>query len=185
MLSYNITAYKGITMVGKVFRENGINLIYGESGVGKTVSSVKALNKENLIPILLDFDDNDSPISQNIEFIHINGTKYIKNKSTATIPTNTIVIIDTWEMFLANNGTIEDIKRIRNNNNTVIIVAHSKDIATKRDIPDIDPKYSNHFASKLFLEYKPKTTKADESFNLIIKKLRGYKGSRIIKNWMR
>ncbi len=172
-------------MLGKVFRKKGINLIYGENGLGKTVSTVMALNEESIVPILLDFDNNDSPTENSCSYTHVDGYKYIKVKNTAVIPTGETIIIDTWQTFLDAGGNMLLLEQIRDAGNTVIIIAHNKPIATKRDIPDMDSKYANHLSGKLFLEYKPATSKLPESTNLTIMKLRGYKGDRVIKNWMR
>lgn len=173
-------------MLGKVFKEGGINLIYGESGTGKTISAIKALNEEGVTPILLDFDDNDSPEANECEYLHIDGSKYLLD-TDSVIPTNEVIIIDTWQMLLTNGGRIEDVIKIKEAGNTVILIAHNKAIATKQDIPDIDPKYSNHFASKLFLQYSKgsKPAAIPEGCHLTILKLRGYRGKRTIHNWMR
>ena len=171
-------------MFGKVFRELGINMVYGESGIGKTISTIKALNEEGITPLLLDFDDNDSPTENKCKYIHINGDMYISKKHLSKIPTDSVIIVDTWQTYLDAGGTMEHLEAIRDNGNTIIIIAHSKPIATKKDIPDMDSKYANHLASKLYLEYV-KPAKAAESTNLIVMKSRGYKGPRVVKNWMR
>jgi len=185
MLGYEIKEYEEIIMIGKVFRKNGINMIYGESGVGKTISTVKALNTDSIVPILLDFDNNDSPDSQEVQFVHIDGDKYIKNIDTSRTPTGEVIIIDTWQMFINSGGDMDIVNRILHAGNTVIIIAHSKDIATKRDIPDIEEKYSNNFSGKLYLEHIKGTSRTPEAYNLVIKKLRGYVGAKTIENWMR
>ena len=53
MFKHEITQYEEVVMIANVFRKNGINLVYGASGLGKTVSSVKAVNADGLKPILL------------------------------------------------------------------------------------------------------------------------------------
>ncbi len=188
MLRNEITTYKDIVMLGKVFKKGGINLIYGESGSGKTVSTIKALNEDGILPILLDYDGNDSPTANECEYTHVDGIKYLK-ADTSTIPTGEVIIVDTWQMLLTNGGGIKTIEAIRDAGNTVIIVAHSKPLATRADLPDIDPKYANHFDAKLFLEFdkgnKSKTNPRPEGYNLTVFKLRGYKGKRTIVNWMR
>jgi len=55
MKHFIVKKYKGTIMLGGVFRENKINLLYGESGVGKTISTIKALNKDNIIPMFVVF----------------------------------------------------------------------------------------------------------------------------------
>jgi len=171
-------------MLGKVFRKDDINLLFGESGVGKTISSIKALNKEGITPILLDFDYNDSQESNNCEYIHIDGYQFIEDKKS-NIPSNEVIVVDTWQTFLDAGGDIKILNSIRDNNNTVILIAHNKAIATKQDIPDIDAKYANHFGSKLWLEriYSKKENKVHSILH--VKKCRGYKGSPVINDWQR
>lgn len=73
MLNFIQTDYKETTMIGNVFRQGGLNILYGESGLGKTVSSIKALNLDGITPILLDFDSNDSPEQNDCEYTHVDG----------------------------------------------------------------------------------------------------------------
>lgn len=188
MLKREITSYKGATMLGKVFRKDGINMVFGESGTGKTVSSIKALNEDGIIPILLDYDGNDSPKANECDYTHVDGVAYLKDDK-AVIPTGRVIIVDTWQMLLTNGGSINTINKIHEAGNTVIIIAHNKPLATSHSIPDMDSKFYNHFDSKLFLEYdkgsKTKTNPRPEGYNLTVLKLRGYKGERTIHNWMR
>ena len=53
----------------------GKTLIYGNSGAGKTYSTVKHLNKNKIIPILLDFDNN--PKIDDLEFSAIDGGVFV------------------------------------------------------------------------------------------------------------
>ena len=193
MLKHTITTYKEISMVGNVFRKGGINCLYGESGLGKTISSIKALNAEGIVPILLDFDDNDSPEENNCEFTAVDGWEFMKDYNdpevAVTIPKDMVIIIDTWHLF--NDYYRLDPELLTNlaEDNTIIIIGHIVDIATKRDIPDIPSEFINHCHAKLFLSYdKGSTTKGKErapGHVLEVKKLRGYKGDKFIPNWMR
>ncbi len=175
-------------MLGKVFKKDGINLVYGESGIGKTVSTIKSLNEDSIEPILLDFDSNNSPEANECEYIHIDGNRVLEDKHM-TIPTDMVIVIDTWQTFLNAGGNIDFVYKLRDAGNTIVIVAHNKPLATKVDVPDMDSRYYNHFDSKLFLEYdkgnKSKTNPRPEGYNLTVMKLRGYKGKRTITNWMR
>ena len=78
MFKHEITQYEEVVMIANVFRKNGINLVYGASGLGKTVSSVKAVNADGIKPILLDFDNNMSPENNGCEYNHINGGEFMK-----------------------------------------------------------------------------------------------------------
>lgn len=176
-------------MIAEVFRKNGINLVYGASGLGKTVSSVKAINSNGIKPILLDFDNNMSPEKNNCEYTHINGADFMKNylndSSSIILPKDQVIIVDTWATFEANEGTIDHLKEFVKAGNTVIIIAHNLDLATRRDIPDMPAVIVNHIDSKLYLEYKYELKTGLSFYNLHIMKCRGYQGSRIIENWMR
>lgn len=176
-------------MIANVFRKNGINLVYGASGLGKTVSSIKAINAEGIVPLLLDFDNNMSPEKNKCEYIHINGGEFMKewlnHKSQVTLPRDRVIIVDTWATFEANEGTIDHLREIASNGNTVIIIAHNLDLATRRDIPDMPAVIVNHIDSKLYLDYKCEAKTGNQMFNLHVMKCRGYQGSRVIENWMR
>ena len=176
-------------MIANVFRKNGINLVYGASGLGKTVSSVKAVNADGIKPILLDFDNNMSPENNGCEYNHINGGEFMKewlnHKSQVEIPSGYVIIVDTWATFEANEGTIDHLRALASNGNTIIIIAHNLDLATRRDIPDMPAVIVNHIDSKLYLDYKMEAKTGKQSFNLHVMKCRGYQGSRVIENWMR
>jgi hypothetical protein len=199
MLSNIITEYKEIIMLGKVFKKDGINCVYGESGLGKTVSTIKALNEDGITPILLDFDGNDSQEANECKYIHIDGVKFVAKYMVkeVTIPKNVVIVIDTWALFEpyyeANKDLLDDLHK----SNTLIIVAHNKDIATKKDIPAVPEVLINHWDAKLFLSFsngtKDKAAKGNlpmvkgipSGSNLTVMKLRSYKGPRVIPNWMR
>jgi len=193
MLRTKITNYKEYIMVGNVFVKNGLNLIYGASGLGKTFSTIKALNEDNITPYLIDFDNNLSPETTGLEFVHLDGVEILKLHKEDTegidIPDNGVFIVDTWQLFIDAGGTIDFLKEIAKLGNTVVIVAHNKDLATKQNIPDMDRRIANHMDSKLYLEYdkgsSTKTNPRPEGVNLHIEKLRNYAGDRIIPNWMR
>ena len=169
-------------MLASIFRQNKINLLYGESGAGKTISAIKALNAEGIEPILLDFDDNDSQKENQCLYIHVDGYKTLANKHIV-IPVNKVIIVDTWHAFSSAGGTIEKLEQF-SENNTVILIDHNRDLSGKRDIPMMSEELVNHLGSKLWLE-RTYTKKDGTSFNLHIKKCRGYRGITPILEWMR
>lgn len=57
--------------------DNGINLLYGESGVGKTYSMIKHLNQNNIKPILVDFDNNKK--IDDLDYYQIDGEFFVEN----------------------------------------------------------------------------------------------------------
>ena len=202
MFSFEITQYEEYSMIGEVFVKNKINLLYGESGIGKTISTIKALNSDGIEPVLLDFDDNLSPKSTNTKFIHIDANKFMDklycyadsdftDKSCAVVlPSDRVIVIDTYHMlsfhlekFNKIGLNILDVMTMKRN--TVIVIGHNLDIASKRDIPDAPSSFVNHCASKLFLSKvkNPESKKYEPT--LEVKKLRQYKGETFIYNWMR
>ena len=189
MFKHEITQYEEVVMIANVFRKNGINLVYGASGLGKTVSSVKAINADGIKPILLDFDNNMSPENNGCEYSHINGGEFMKewlnHKSQVDVPNGYVIIVDTWATFEANEGTIDHLRALASNGNTIIIIAHNLDLATRRDIPDMPAIIVNHIDSKLYLDHKMEAKTGKQSFNLHVMKCRGYQGPRVIENWMR
>lgn len=180
-------------MIGRVFRKQGINFIFGQSGLGKTVSSIKAINEDEITPILLDFDGNNSPEQNNCKFIHIDGWAFMKSykdpEVATSIPTGQVIVIDTWHMF--SEFYYEDSNLLPNlaEGNTIVIIGHVLDLATRQDIPDAKAEFVNHCDSKLYLSYdRGSTVKGKERPAgpvLEIKKLRGYSGPMQILNWMR
>jgi len=193
MLKYAIKSYEEIGMIGEIFVKNKINFLYGESGVGKTVSTIKAINKDNIEPILLDFDDNLSPKINECKYIHIDGYAFIDgyiNSSNVELPKDEVVVIDTYIMFepVMNKLLELDIDLIElliQNKNTLVLIGHNKDLATRRDIPDAPSEFVNHCASKLFVSRQKNPITKVVQPTLTVMKLRGYSGSREIYNWMR
>ena len=193
MLKHTITNYKEITMIGGVFKEGGINCLYGQSGVGKTISAIKAINSDGIIPILLDFDNNNSPEQNNCNFIHIDGFAFVKAYIdpliAIIIPTNSVIVIDTWHMFNQFYITTPNLLKDLCESNTIVIIGHVVDIATKQDIPDIPTEFINHCDAKLFLSYdsgsSAKGRERPAGPVLEVKKLRGYQGPKYVHNWMR
>jgi hypothetical protein len=184
MLNHKQTAYMPISMIADVFVKGKINLLYGESGCGKTYSTLKALNSNGITPILLDLDNNLPPEEIDLQFEHLNGVvivkKFMKNNDSINIVSDSVVIIDTWQMFASiTDNDISFLEALKAKGNTIIVIAHAKDIATKKDIVDMESSIANHMDCKLFLERRK------SSVDLIIKKLRGYTGPMTITNWMR
>ncbi len=173
MLSRIIKEYKDVELVGEVFVKHKVNMIYGASGVGKTVSTITAINRDGITPVLFDYDDNLSPNENNCDYIHIDAHKI---KTTDKALKEQVIVIDTYHKM-----DHEIFKILVKNHNTIIIVGHSLDLATRNDIPDAPSEFVNHLASKVFLAYNKKSKTSD----LTVFKCRGYRGSRIIQNWMR
>lgn len=193
MLQHTITEYGEVIMLAHVFRRGGVNVVYGQSGIGKTISTIKALNTDGFTPILLDFDDNNSPEQNKCEFVHVNGWDFMKSYNdpaiATIIPINTIIVIDTWHMFNQFYSVNPEILQDLAEENTIIIIGHVVDLATRQDIPDIPTEFVNHCDAKLFLSYdngsSVKGRERPAGTVLEVKKLRGYSGPKHIFNWAR
>jgi len=194
MLKYQIKEKILEEKIAGLFPKGKISLLYGESGIGKTVSTVKALNEVEVEPILYDFDDNPTSNEVGCKYILIDGDKTLTRNGDTTdfengvkVPKDSVIIVDTWtafsNWFLSEMDAMSFIKRyFINANNTVIIIDHAKDMATRRDIPMMDEVLANHLAAKLWLR-EPKA-KEDAKYRVLeIKKLRGSTATRII-GWM-
>ncbi len=210
MMRYEEKEFPVIEIIGNVFAKGKKGLFYGESGLGKTTISIKLLNDDGIEPFLVDFDDNPSPKDMGTKHTPINGFALMKhdhNESSLDIPTNAVIIVDTYaytrvaSMIKDESGNLVDrfeefIDALHNGgSNTIIIIAHNKDIATKRDIPDADPVWVNHLGFKLWL-HEEKREKDSQGITLgkvkmfpaavlTVKKLRGYRGDRdILMRWL-
>ena len=60
----------------------GITILYGRSGCGKTKSLIKHLNRFDIEPIFLDFDNNGS-FKDEFKYRHFNGEWYFKARAKA------------------------------------------------------------------------------------------------------
>jgi hypothetical protein len=203
MLRFQIKQWESYTMIADIFVQGKTNFLYGPSGVGKTVGTIKALNRASVTPILLDFDDNLNPDELGLEAIVVDGNKFanelfkqIKDGDVdLSIPPGSVIIVDTYKMIEQYEELFKaefkqrflEYLRPANKNVTVIVIGHSLDLATRRDIPDAPSDFVNHCASKLFLApVKHKMEKKTVTLpTLEVMKLRGYNGKTILINWMR
>lgn len=238
----------------------GKTLVYGSSGVGKTYSIIKHLNRFNKVPLLIDFDNNfkfeelnfrftggaeflskfhEKPKKDfsNIEKLEEDRLKLIRNqfaiyRETLTVdtdkiseisianmqrmyddfddklcnidseimatnplikentfkPKNEILIIDTCAKALRRFKDIDSfdlfVNKLLGLGNDVILIAHTKRYLND-EVPDMDEEFVNHCDCRLHLVLNKSITKGTSTVYLDIRKLRGYKGETIIKNWER
>jgi len=194
MLSSIIKEYKEHVMIAEVFPENGISLVYGASGIGKTITTIKQLNAVGIKPIHFDLDSNIDPKELGIDVLHVDGNDIIRRMiedEPIALPTDSVVILDTWQLLSTVFGTEDDAmryaKKLRDNGNTIIIIGHENKHKNDRDNPDMSPEYANHLDAKLWFHLGRKITtgkdKSPETYNLKVVKLRGYRGEPIIYGW--
>ena len=136
-----------VELVG-LMEKGGVGLLYGESGLGKTVFAIKHACKHfgNQVA-LIDFDDNPRvDILDDVEYLHIDGKMLIDRLDDIDIPDGYVMIVDTYRMLEQTAGSVGDVIELLNKSgsNTVIVIAHSKDLATRRDLADVDEVWKNH-----------------------------------------
>lgn len=115
-----------------------------------------------------------------------------ENKTRFLIKNETI-IIDTCTNALLNFPSNEKYKSMERFNkfidlllqlgNNVILMAHSKRFLNT-EVPDFDEVFVNHCDARLHLNVTMNKSKEAEYY-LFVKKLRGYTGKTMIKNWER
>ena len=177
-------------MLTPLIEESKITLLHGESGSGKTMFAIKHLNKNNIIPLLIDFDDNeDDELKElGLKAENIDGEMFaddLMNKhSDKKILKDLVLIIDTWTLFCRYIGK-EEIDAIsilhklsEEHSATIIILSHTVAFSGKEDKPDMDNNVYRHIKSRLYI--RRTTLKSSIEYDLIIEKLRGYNGTKLL-----
>jgi len=114
----------------QLFLKNGINIVYGDKCTGKTTSVITALNKSDIEPIVLDYDNN--PQIKELKYINIRGSKEVVLDILELKSNHEVLIIDHLDGFA--NGDymseerasiiIDTLKGLREKH-TVILLAHA------------------------------------------------------------
>jgi archaellum biogenesis ATPase FlaH len=184
-------------MITEYIEQNKITLIHGESGSGKTIFAIKHLNKNNIEPTLLDFDDNYedelAKLGCKVEGIadgDLFFDELIRNKvdddgtnKIALFLKDKVVIIDTWRLFsnhIKDEHKAIDILNLLTDkyNVTIILLAHTEQFSGKNDEPDMSRDIYSHIKGRLYIRKIMLTNSI--KYDLIIEKLRGYIGPKII-----
>ena len=202
------TNAKAPELIANLYPKSRVSMLYGPSGVGKTVSGVKSLNVANIVPFVLDFDDNFPMEGVTAEYL--DGKQffekfYLNEDISKADKIETVkdkyFILDTWAMYesfinLLNAREGKNkydawfiLEEIARNSMGLCFIAHAKLYASRQDIPDINEMYTNHSAARFRLYYDKGTSSGKAprpaSYVLAIEKLRGYNGPREIRDWMR
>ncbi len=174
-----------LQLIGDLIPRNKTTLLHGRSGCGKTFSILKFFKKENIVPILLDFDDNDTTP----DITHVDGDKFIEalslDSSLYSELKGQIIIIDTYVTASASfkkhlDCTVKEF--VDSLDATIIVVAHTVYYSGKPAEASVPFEFANHVSCRLHLHNDVKMTKINDY--LEIEKLRGI-GSFNIHNWMR
>jgi len=194
-------------MLTDLIEEKKITLIHGESGNGKSVWIVKHLNDKGIIPIIIDFDDNEVEEfeSMNIKAELLDGDRFIETMISDSKDKEELVkeidgkvlVFDTWSLYVdtlkysveqSNNEIKIKLKeeyaklmldKLTEIGATIIIIAHTKPYSGKEDMPDMDPEIYRHIKGRLHI--RKSTLKTKVEYHLIVEKVRGYKGETIIE----
>ena len=179
-------------MLSTYIEKNKITLIHGESGSGKSIFAVKELNEAGIKPVYIDFDDNELNEFRtlNCECDLIEGETFFddfigKNYYNLELWNHLkdkVVIIDTWTLFSAYCGSelnahriVKDLIRL---GSTVIILAHTTPYSGKEDKPEMEDKIYRHIKARLYI--RRTTLKSKIEYHLIIEKLRGHQGDKMM-----
>jgi len=192
---------KPYELIGSLIPKGKITLLHGRSGSGKTYSLLSFLNKHDIEPIYLDFDDNDM-YKDTFKMIHLDGKLFVGSmrdkvfaKSVKREFRDRVIIIDTYTncnlalSAVGSEARTEDIaKMFEGINCTVIVIAHTDYYSGKKAEPDTDKVFANHVACRLHLHKEDSLDKRNKSVKTIIyleiEKLRGV-SKNIVPNWMR
>ena len=174
-------------MLTPYIEKNKITLIHGESGSGKTVFILEHLNSNAITPILLDFDDNEPEEikEMSLECTLVDGELFMEDyPDNLSLLENQVVIIDTWTLFhkyIGDENTAYNMlkKWTEKYNITIIILAHTQPFSGKEDKPEVADHIYRHIKARLYI--RRTTLKSSIEYHLLIEKLRGYKGNKIIE----
>jgi len=189
------------SMLTPLIEENKITLIHSESGSGKTMFSIEHLNQHSITPILIDFDDNEQDELNilNLKADLLDGEKVMelllsnneieKNNLLSELK-NKVVIIDTWTLFCAEFSNVDTTLNLQeyakefcdeltSYSITVILLSHTNLFSGKEHMPDVLDKVYRHIKGRLYI--RKTSLKNEIQFDLIVEKIRGYKGERIIR----
>lgn len=188
-----------INMLTPYISENDTALIYGQSGSGKTQFIVNHLNENNIVPILIDFDNNQTShfkaVNQKSEVLIVEGVDFLSailKKSNSQLRQDLkgkVLILDTWVLInvwfnergtpLTEQQVYKKLKTLKDNieDCTIIIIAHADCFGSKEDKPEMDSAVYNHIDTRLNIKVHTTTTK--RTYTLFVEKVRGYTGEKI------
>lgn len=174
------------SMLTPLVEENKILLIHGESGAGKTVFIVKHLNENGITPLLFDLDDNEAEELEglNCKCDMVDGYAMLESMEDADVEAlkGKVVIIDTWKLFQTEVGSEilahEVLKNMCKLGVTVVVIAHTTPFSGQNDKPDVLDEIYRHIKGRLYI--RKTTLKNAVEYHLLIEKIRGYKGDKIV-----
>ena len=187
-------SYEEKSMLTDLIEENKITLIHGESGSGKSVFAVKHLNENRIEPFIADFDDNNPRElelnglkarlldgSKFLRYLLYEGPKEIPKKDELLeLYRGAVIVIDTWTLFVRELYEGEELhallalQRVSALGFTFIVISHTNEFAGKEPVPDVSPEVYRHMKARLYIRRNTRTN--DISYDLLIEKLKGYKG---------
>jgi archaellum biogenesis ATPase FlaH len=182
--------------IAGLFPQHEITLLYGSYGTGKSYSTIKALNEAKIKPLYINLDHTAG--LEGLSFENLSEGLLEHYKDITSITSEDVVIIDTYTQFVNTFAPSHSPRDIYNlikdiqqsfNQCTLIVIGHSEDLATRNDLFKDNPMLIRNAAEALLLEkilYRATKTRSDYiEYKLRVLKGRGYKGPRIIQNWMR
>ena len=189
---------KGLEFIAEVFPKNGLTLLHGQQGSGKSYTCIKELNKADIIPVYIAVEDSYG--LSDLDKIYVEEELFdamIKGEKIEGL-NDSVVIIDTYTRIkykLESQGydnpqILTLLERIREFYNlTLIVIGHTRNFVGKDGIFDDNTVLARGVGEELFLEkssYKAtKVIPAHIKYNLHVVKGRGNGGARIVESWGR
>jgi len=187
------------TFIGGIIPKNEVTLIVGLPGTGKTYTTIKFLNSEDIIPIVanLDYSPIDGLLANQygeelvIAALKENNISGLKDK---------VVIFDTYQR-LSEILEIDETRKSKetlakaledlahSHQCTVIIICHPEDYVGKDGVFKDNKYLARNCAEYIYMDSIIPRGKSGETKDIthktIVKKGRGSGGERVITNWMR
>ena len=187
------------TFIGGIIPENEVTLVVGLPGSGKTFTTIKFLNSQNIIPIIanLDYSPIDGLLADQYGDELVEAC--LRDNAIEGI-TGKVVIFDTYQRISelldidedkkAKEALAKKLENLAHNHKcTVIVVCHPEDYVGKDGVFKDNKYLARNCAEYIYMDsILPRGangTTANIAHKTVIKKGRGSGGERIIDNWMR
>lgn len=184
-----------LEVLADVFPVNSLTLLHGIQGCGKSYSTIKALNSDNITPLYIAVENTTGLDELKLDYISPEILKVMIEKKDIEEIEGRVVIIDTYTRLhgalsgkLKDNEIVDMLEGfIDKYSITLIVIGHTRAFVGKDGIFDDNKFLPRNCTEELFLEKAVyKATKAQPArieYNLHVNKGRGRGGSRIIPNW--
>ena len=186
-----------VDRIGGLFPKNKITLLTGLPGTGKSYSTIKFLNKNNIVPIYFNLDHSEIGNLESDMFDNNDLVELMNSENKYTDLENKVIVIDTYSRLESltekRDRELVDLLEslVETYNFTLIILAHPEDYVGRDSIfKDNTTLVRNcyehiHLEAKITSSTKNKETTITVMHIMYVKKGRSYIGDRTVIDWMR